>query len=241
MNKIFSHINFWNLFIFLEREDIELEEIESQIEQLATDFKIDIEKNKYKHEGQSIEDDYRVIIFEFDINEHYYLQLEYIPRAEGSGKYLYLKDLKKNEKQLMGWWDLDAWHPYCLREDELRKVSEILKNKKDSYWFDSDLPLLLLHDFVGFEKPDKADKFAEGIFKTFESLKIDGFKQAETKPIAVFYLEEEKYKWLADSNFGWLFESKVYNCYSLRNKAHSEGEEKGRFPFEDWKNLLSEL
>jgi hypothetical protein len=241
MNKIFSDLKFWNLFIFLEREDIDFEEIESQVELVAENFKIGTEKNKFKHDGQTFEEDFRVIIFEFDFSEDYMLQLEYIPRAEGSGKYLYLKNYSTNEKQLMGWWDLDAWHPYCLKEDELIKISELLKNKKDSIWYETKLPLLLLHDFVGFDNPDKADKFANKIFKTFESLNIEGFKQAATKPIAIFYLEEEKYRWISDPEIGWTFESKVYNCYSLRNKAHSKGEEKGRFPFEDWKNLMSKI
>jgi hypothetical protein len=83
--------------------------------------------------------------------------------------------------------------------------------------------------------------FAQKIFESFKSMGIEGFSKAEPKPIAVFYQEEEAYTWKEDNKLGFLFESKVYNCYSLRNSAHNGGQEKGRFPFEDWKILMEKL
>ena len=239
MNKIFQDLNFWNLFVFLERDDIEPETIEKQLEILSKDFRIETGKNQYKHDGDNFQEDYSIVFFEFDLGPEYQLQLEYIPRPEGSAKYLHLKNKKENKVHLMGWWDLDAWHPYCLREEELRAINNFVKNQQKGSLSGSDLCLLLMHDFVGFDSAEKAESFAQEVFKTFKGIGIEGFAKADPKPIAVFYQKEEAYHWLNEARLGFVFESKVYNCYSLRNSAHSSGEEKGRFPFEDWKKLMS--
>jgi len=241
MNTTFKQLSFWDLFVFLDREDIDTEVVEKQLELLSEDFRIETKNNEYKHDGESFQDDYSIVFFELDFGNNYTLQLEYIPRPEGSGKYLHLKDKKKDELHLMGWWDLDAWHPYCLREEELEQLCAYLKKQANSPWAGNDLILLLLHDFVGFDNAEKAEAFAQKIYQTFATLQIEGFAKAEAKPIAVFYQEEEQYHWKQDPILGWVFESKVYNCYSLRNAAHSKGEEKGRFPFDDWKKLLASL
>jgi hypothetical protein len=239
MNKVFKELNFWNLFIFLERDDLEADTVEKQLDALSTDFRIETGNNEYKHDGQSFQEDYSIVFFEFDLSPDYMLQLEYIPRPEGCGKYLHLKDKKQDRLHLMGWWDLDAWHPYCLREEEVLAINERLKGQSSGPWAGTDLPLLLLHDFVGFDSPEGAESFAQKVFEAFKSLGIEGFMKAEPKPVAVFYQEEEAYSWRKDAKLGYVFESKIYNCYSLRNAAHNSGEEKGRFPFEDWNKLMS--
>ena len=241
MNPVFKDLNFWNLFVSLDREDVENEMVEKQLELLSADFNIETKDKEYKHDEESFQDDYSIVYFEFDLNNQYCLQLEYIPKPEGGGKYLHLKDKTQNVVHLMGWWDLDAWHPYCLKEEELINNNNRLKKQKNSPWFGTDLPLLLLHDFVGFDQADKAEKFAQKIFKTYQELAIPGFDKIEPKPIAVFYQEEEKYNWIEDSRLGWVFESKVYNCYSLRNPAHNEGKEKGKFPFKEWNEIVKSL
>ena len=238
MNDSFKQLSFWNLFVFLEREDIEGDTVQLQLEILAEDFRIETAKNQYKHDDQAFQDDYSIVFFEFDCGPDNTIQLEYIPRPEGSGKYLHLKDKKTDQLHLMGWWDLDAWHPYCLREEELEKLNTFWKNQPNSPWFGNDLPLLLLHDFVGFDDADKAEDFAQKVFECFNILRIGGFSKEEAKPIAVFYQEEEEYHWKKDAKLGWVFESKIYNCYSLRNAAHSKGDEKGKFPYAEWNKLM---
>ncbi len=242
MNKVFKNINFWNLFVFLERDDLEADTVEKQLEMLAEDFRIESGNKQYKHDGQSFQEDYSIVFFEFELGNDYLLQLEFIPKAEGSGKYLHLKDKKNGILHLMGWWDLDAWHPYCLRAEELLTITDYLKKQSQDPWSGNDLPLLLLHDFIGFDSPDKAEDFAQKVFESFKSLGVEGFKNADPKPIAVFYQEEEAYRWEKHSKLGFVFESEVYNCYSLRNAAHNSGkEEKGRFPFDDWNKLINDL
>jgi len=238
MNSVFRDLNFWNLFVFLEREDIENDTVEKQFELLSTDFATKSGENRYKHDDENIQEDYSIVFFEFDLGPDYLLQLEYIPRPEGSAKYLHLKDIKQNILFLMGWWDLDAWHPYCLMETELLAINKFVKNQKSGPFSGTDLCLLLLHDFVGFDNPEKAEHFAQVVFDSFKTLQIEGFAKADPKPIAVFYQEEEAYLWKNDARLGQVFESKIYNCYSLRNANHSKGEEKGRFPFEAWKKLM---
>ena len=92
MNDTFKQLSFWNLFVFLEREDIEGDTVQLQLEKLAEDFRIETAKNQYKHDDQAFQDDYSIVFFEFDCGPDYTIQLEYIPRPEGSGKYLHLKD-----------------------------------------------------------------------------------------------------------------------------------------------------
>jgi hypothetical protein len=238
MNSVFKDLNFWNLFIFLEREDIEADTVEKQLELLSPDFLSKSGQNRYSHDGENIQEAYSIVFFDIDLGSDYLLQLEYIPRPEGSAKYLHLKDKKNNTLYLMGWWDLDAWHPYCLMEDELKAINNYVKSQNSGPFSGTDLSLLLLHDFVGFDNPDKAEHFAQMIFDSFKTLQIEGFAKADPKPIAVFYQEEEAYLWKKDARLGQVFESKIYNCYSLRNAQHSKGEEKGRFPFEEWKKLM---
>jgi len=141
----------------------------------------------------------------------------------------------------MGWWDLDAWHPYCLMETELAAINDYIKNREKGPFAGTDLCMLLLHDFVGFDSAEKAENFAQIIFNLFKNIQMEGFAKADPKPIAVFYQEEEAYIWRKDIRLGQVFESKIYNCYSLRNAQHSKGEEKGRFPFEEWKSLMETL
>jgi hypothetical protein len=241
MNKVFRDLNFWNLFIFLERDDIEADTVEKQLDTLSADFSIKNGQNQYKHDGDNFQEDYSIVFFEFDLGADYRLELEYIPRPEGSAKYLHLRDKKQNKIFLMGWWDLDAWHPYCLMDEELKLINDYVKNQKSGNFSGTDLALLLLHDFVGFDNPDKAEEFAQLIFDTFKKLQMEGFGKVDPKPIAVFYQAEEAYLWKNDTRLGNVFESKVYNCYSLRNAQHSSGEEKGRFPFEEWKKLMQRL
>ena len=241
MNLVFRDLNFWNLFIFLERDDIEADTVEKQLETLSTDFSIKTGQNQYKHDGDDFQEDYNIVFFDFDLGSDFLLQLEYIPRPEGSAKYLHLKDKKQNKNFLMGWWDLDAWHPYCLKEEELMLINDYVKNQKAGKFSGTDLALLLLHDFVGFDSPEKAEKFAQLVFDTFKKLQMEGFSKADPKPIAVFFQEEEAYQWKKDTHLGDVFESKIYNCYSLRNAQHISGEEKGRFPFEEWKKIMGSL
>ncbi len=241
MNPVFKEVDFWNLFFFLEYESLEEEILENQLELLAKDFHRKWIQKNIQIEGQGVNQEFTVIEFEFLLPESFALIVEYIPFPLGSGKYLHLSNQKTKERHLMGWWDFDAWHPYCLQSEELEQINLWNKNNPSSYWHGTDFTLLMLHDFVGMDQAQKAEKFAQNIFQIYKQMNLEGFDAMPTKPVAVFYQEEEKYLWKKDAELGYLFESPIYNCYSLRNRSHLTGQEKGRFPFELWKKIMSHV
>lgn len=240
MNKIFNELAFWNLFAFLERDDMDEEELEAQLTELGKDFHIKSNSFEFKHEGEDYSGETQTIIFEFNCGADYDLNLEYTPHPESSEKQLFLIDKKKDERHLMGWWNLENWHPFCLQEAELDKLIAYWQQQEDSPWTNPDLALALLHDFVGFDSEAAADAFGLRAFEAFQRLAIKGFNKTPQKPIAVFYYADSEYHWEEDPKLGKVYDSKVYACYSIRNAAHAEGKE-GRFPFVAWKALMAGL
>lgn len=236
MNNTFKQLSFWNLFAFLERDEMEEEEVEAQMEALSTDFHIKTTVFEFQHEGQDFAGETRTVVFEFDCGIDYDLHLEYTPHPESSEKQLFLINKQSGERYLMGWWNLENWHPYCLHEEELNALLSYWQ-QQDIQWSNSDLALVLLHDFVGFDNEAAADAFGLRVFEAFQRLAIKGFNKSPQKPVAVFYYEDSQYHWEQDAALGRVFDSKVYACYSIRNAAHAEGKE-GRFPFVEWKQLM---
>ncbi len=238
MNSVFKQLAFWNLFTHLEGPELTEEDIEAWQDQLSQDYEIKEEVFDFEVEGQTVRGLNRIIIFNFNCGA-YQLQLEYTPHPEGSEKYLYLIGPHNTDKQLMGWWNLENWHPFCLHQEELFQLLEYWQ-KHDPRWENPDLALVLLHDFVGFDNPNKADDFALKVYEAYQRLAVGKIRKAPQKPIAVFVYEDSQYHWKKDPKLGMVFDSKVYACYSIRNAAHAHGAE-GRFPFEDWQKLMRKL
>jgi hypothetical protein len=239
MNKIFKQLSFWNLFAFLERDDMDEEELEEQLEELAKDFNIKSNSFEFEHEGQDFTGETRTITFEFYCGSDYDLNLEYTPHPESSEKQLFLVNKTTEERHLMGWWNLENWHPFCLKEEELNELIAYWQTQ-DTQWSNPDLSLVILHDFVGFDNEAAADAFSLRVFEAFQRLAVRGFNKAPQKPVAVFYYEDRQYYWEEDEKLGSVYDSKVYACYSIRNAAHAAGQE-GRFPFEEWQLLMDDL
>lgn len=239
MNKVFTQLSFWKLFTQLEYDRVNEEEIETWMTSLEKDFQVKQDNFDYQHDNQNFEGQNKVVVFEFDCGPDFALQLEYTPHPEGSDKFLYLYEKKSAQQHLMGWWDLGRWHPYALHVDELHKLLDYWE-KNDDRWSNRELPLILLHDFVGLENNKAADDFSLEVFKAYEQLEIKGFAKAKQKPIAIFVYEDCQYKWKDHPKLGKVFDSGVYACYSIRNPAHEHSDE-GRFPFDKWSKLMKSL
>lgn len=237
MNKVFKKLPFWNLFTHLERNDVAEEDVEEWLNELAEDYSLRKEKFEVELDGQQHTGTNRILLFNFNCGR-YELQLEYTAHPEGSEKYLYLLGPKK-KKQLMGWWNLENWHPFCLHEEELYQLLDYWQ-KNDKRWENRDLALVLLHDFVGFTDWEQADAFAKEVYEAYQRLAVKNIRKAHQKPVAVFVYEDSAYHWEQHNKLGWIFTSDVYACYSIRNEAHSTGNE-GRFPFEDWQKMMREI
>jgi len=234
----FKKLAFWNLFSFLERAEVKEEMVDQWLDALGQDFKIEREQFDFKVGNQRQEGFNRILVLEFDCGRGYTLRLEYTPHPEGGEKYLYLC-APHQEKQLMGWWNLENWHPYALSPEELDLLLSYWE-KQGGKWTNRHLAHALLHDFVGLDSEEATADYAAKTFEAFNELRIKGFAKVEQKPIAIFYYEDSEYHWRYNRKLGWLFESDQYACYSIRNKAHSKGEE-GRFPFEDWNYLMKQI
>lgn len=162
----------------------------------------------------------------------------------------------------LAWWDDARWHPFALRWAELQALHE--------YWLDCDMPchpsaaFLLLAMFVGHGEAE-ADQFKErqatlrhhlqslplpakpvpqlSLFaRENEKQEPQSFSKKELKTLTDAFFRrptDEEYNWRAHAKLGWVFTGD-YECYSLRNEAHSGGEE-GLFPFEQWRFAMLEL
>ncbi len=101
--------------------------------------------------------------------------------------------------------------------------------------------LLLLAPFVGFGTGDsQAQERAEArVESAFREL---GIEESEIQDLTVATIRtstEDDYLWIADPQLGWVFGGE-YPCYSLRNRAHLNGNE-GVFPFVEYRQMLEDL
>ncbi|MDP8162958.1 hypothetical protein QJU89_07665 [Pasteurella skyensis] len=219
-NDVFGNEDFWVLYLTLENvlydengnilKEIEEITYKNILTQLSTDF--------------SVHSD--IVHFYFQLNNFELL----IESRFGCSNYLYL--CYQEEKYLLGWWDLAMWHPYCLKYDELNLLLENIQ-KYDANWKNSDVPLLLLKDFVGFGS-DEQKECKE--LTTRSKNVLDSLKIKNSKLLSTCFLQDD-YSWRTTS-VGDEF-SADYNCYSLRNVQHQSKE--SSFPFELWNKLIDSL
>lgn len=253
MNKVFENEDFWILYLNLEGnlydenqniiKKIKKQDIKNIIEPFSADFHVHHEEGKREYSEERLKEiglkdwvgktsDYEInqVYFNFQLKD-FQLLIESSFDISGCEHHLYL--FYKEEEYLLGWWDLARWHPFCLKYNELQSLLENIK-QYDSEWNDSDIPLLLLKNFVGFGKGDEKD-FEELNLKAEEIFKELQIECREKLSTCSF---REDYSWIKTS-LGWEFTAD-YSCYSLRNSAHKNSKE-GEFPFELWNKFIANL
>jgi hypothetical protein len=152
-----------------------------------------------------------------------------------------LQSARTNQVAEMGWMDDARSHPHAVRWSELEKLYRYWLNRLPQDIHPS-AAFLLLAIFVG-HGADEADQFAarkDAIAGHYQRLQLFSpheiavlAKRTFVRPI------ESDYNWSEDDELGWVFGGH-YPCYSLRNRAHSDGAE-GRFPFSNWLEVLAQL
>lgn len=241
MQDVFSNAKFWELFY---RMEIELEEVEydSILSQLKEAFKYREDMITYEYEGKEKTSIDKVIEFEFSCGISFSLRLDlFLEHRSGNWANtetnLYLLDKKDGKVHQMGWWDLARWHPLCLKREEFELLLEYW-NLNDPIWKNTPFPKLLLKNYVGFQEETSLESFKEETLMEFRSLLLDDFEMVQETLSSMFFCED--YEWKKHESLGWVFESEVYNCYSIRNECHASGEE-GLFPFKEYQEMIEDV
>lgn len=238
INPVFKTKAFWELYCFLESETLEEVDVEKQLNLLERDFPVNTEIIEFEYQNKKYTETNKFVEFGFDCGSQYSLLLVYSPSPGGCDLTLFLSEKDSGEQYQLGWWDLARWHPFCLKPDEFELILKYWK-KFDPKWQDSELPLLLLYLFVGLEDVETAKQLSSRVKNALSELGIDDFEDDPTKAMVCFF-ESEQFSWKLDENSDWVFTGEDYNCYSLRNKCHSDGEEEG-FPFGKYKSMIAEI
>lgn len=229
MNPVFQSPVFWETYLTLDPRDESAEELAAQRVSLSADFQV--------HEGsREMETEDYVVEFVFACGDRYSIVVEYAPAA--CSKEIYLADASSCETHLMGWYDLVRWHPYCLRTEELDALLEFWR-RRDPRWPTPHVPFLLLCQFVGLADPAAADALTSRGDAAWRALGMPPPKTGEPA-VALHVPEPEDYRWELDQQLGWVFTSDEYCCYSIRNRAHVDGEE-GRFPFKKFREMIEHV
>jgi len=213
------------------------------LQEMQDGFPFREEEVRYKLEDKNYIDTNYVVEFEFQCGEKYSLILEctiyFAENIAESEQRLFLRNKNTDNMHILGWWDHEHWHPLCIRPEESIALSDYWR-KNDPIWENTNFPMFMLKNFIGFDNETKAKAFNKKLYKSFENLKL---KNAEfyIKAISqVPFYKDEQYVWKEDPALGWVYESDVYNCYSIRNAAHIESDEE-RFPFEEWNDMINSL
>lgn len=176
------------------------------------------------------------LAFSFPWNDRLELRLQ--AGAEGSS--LSLVERGAAREHSLGWWDEVRWHPFALRWSELEMLVRRWDAQPDAT-LPEPFPLLLLARYVGFGVDDSAERRIanDRVVNAYRRL---GFSAEEVATLAqhtIPEVTEDDYRWTRDAELGWVFGGE-YPCYSLRNRAHSDGAE-GAFPFEEFRQCFSDL
>jgi hypothetical protein len=225
MNTTFKSTFFWRIYLLLEENSVDQDWLDEELYYLLSDLKEDfpIAKNI---EGYSDE----TVYFSFNCGD-YQLQIEFTPELFTN---IYL--LKQEKKFLLGWWDNAHWHPYFLRIEELNLITEYVK-RFDAKWSDSEFPFLLFFSFLCVTDDDTEQRVKKKIKVIFDSfnLKLGGMVEQD---FHFLYKAHKDYHWHLDSESDWVVLANRYGAYSLRHKLY---EEQQKFPFEEWKDMISQI
>jgi hypothetical protein len=237
-NPIFSSKTFWELYLFLESDSLEEADVKEQLNLLKEDFTVRTQNIEFEYQKQKHNATVKTVEFNFNCGNRYTLTLDYSPAVSGCEQSLYLTEKSIAEKYQLGWWDVMRWHPFCLKPDEFESLLEYWE-RFDSQWKESDLPLLLLFNFVGFEEIETAGNLISRVKNALDKLGIKDFETDPTESLKS-YVDNKNFIWKFDEKLGWLFESESYPCYSLRNKSHSDSTEEN-FPFDEYNQMMAEI
>jgi hypothetical protein len=209
---------------------------------LKESFKYREDIIRYEQEGKEQTSINKVIEFKFDCGEFFSLRLDLLlehrsgswTNAETS---LYLWDEKESKEHPMGWWDLARWHPICIKPEEFDLLLEHW-SLNDPIWKNTPFPKLLLKNYVGFSDEAVLELLQKEVLEVFKDLITDEYNAVEDTLRFIPFFEDSV--WQKHQEFGWVYESEVYNCYSIRNECHASGEE-GLFPFEEYQKMIDGL
>jgi hypothetical protein len=237
VNAVFATSAFWRPYLTLEPGEFSENDFAAQIDGLRTDFTVRDGTVHFEYSGRQHTVVHRTVEFPFCCGEQFSLVIEYEPDVSGGSKTLLLVDASSGTKSQMGWWDLARWHPYCLRLAELDLLLQFWRHS-DHRWRSEEVPLLLLCQFVGLPDSGARDALAARAQTALRSLGLPGANEGQLDvPLRT---PDGDYRWEADAEFGWVFTSDEYCCYSLRNRPHSDSDE-GRFPFTTFGEMMNEV
>jgi hypothetical protein len=83
-------------------------------------------------------------------------------------------------------------------------------------------------------------QFKQSIRLDFEQLGCPIPENLKEKLLYVPFYADENYKWEQNKKLGWVYESEVYNCYSIRNECHSENPDE-LFPFKEYQAMIDAM
>ncbi len=235
MGEIFKKLDFWTLF-FLFESSITESEFEMHLKEL---------KQVFFYKKIVYDEDYiiNIIEFEFKCSIKHSIILEYKLRytcdwAESENR-LFLENKLANQRYVMGWNDMAQWHPLCIKPNEFDLLVKFW-NKNDPQWQNTIYPKLLLKNFIGFNNKSEVENFKTEITEDFRQLNVEIPLSLKETILRVPFYENEEYQWFEHEKLGWVYESKIYNCYSIRNECHSESENE-QFPFDEYREMIDSI
>ena len=231
--NVFRSKSFWTLYYNREDPDRDSADIVEECRGFEGVFRVDYDTVEVD-EVETFEQ--AAVVFPFDCGPRYQMLIRYMPDELGVMINLDLLERRTERRWQMGWWDLERWHPFCLRIEELEALL-IHWEANDPLWSGTPLPFLLLVPFVGPVDDAAFDFLADRVASAGQSLGLQLRADfADPKPATI----EDNFRWGVDPELGWVFTSPEYACYSLRNREHL-GSEEGSYPFERWREALTDL
>lgn len=155
--------------------------------------------------------------------------------ASGDESTLLLRDRRAGVDHSVAWWNEAQAHPFALRWVEL---DLLMQRWRTSPTLAVPEPLLLLASFVGFGRDD-AEQRAQARERVGDAYREIGFAPSDVAALVEHTVPDfggADYQWSRDPDLGWVFSGED-PCYSLRNRAHVDGDE-GQFPFSAFRELF---
>lgn len=226
MNPAFQNELFWQAYEWLHYDGMKPSDFDQWKALLAQDFTL-------------VKGDIDHFVIPLPCGAEHELIIHFDLDDEGCEKNLYLSRNNSEEQHLMGWWDLQRWHPYCLHPNELQALMAYWE-KQGGFW-NTNLPaaFMLLQGFVGLENETQQATLVQQKRKALKEL---GFRKIGQVGIAY----HEDFYW-SKTQIGWEYTSDEYSCYSMRNadhlddEHHTDDKQENHFPFKQWASIMQEI